>query len=231
MRLDDPLSECTLTKMPQSPKSIKLHAPRAAKACTSCHSRKIRCDVLKTGLPCTKCQLHGFECALAERKRRRPRGEKARDNEIARSHKETSSQSMPEYVLHQVPHYSFLRHFIPCVRVPRAENSQPGVFFPIPTHDLSTSSHSATSSLSAEESSYLRSRGVFDFPRKEHLDRCISAYFRYFHPFFPVINKCSFLSQYRSIRREGLEGLMDGQQMKPLLLNVMISTACPVSGH
>ena len=46
---------------------------RAAKACWSCRSRKVRCDALHTGIPCTNCRLDRFECVLADSHRRRRR--------------------------------------------------------------------------------------------------------------------------------------------------------------
>ena len=44
---------------------------RATQACRSCRSRKVRCDLMGAGGPCTNCRLDGLECMLAENKRRR----------------------------------------------------------------------------------------------------------------------------------------------------------------
>lgn len=44
---------------------------RAARACASCNARKIRCDITKTGSPCTGCLTEGYECHIPPRKKRR----------------------------------------------------------------------------------------------------------------------------------------------------------------
>jgi Fungal Zn(2)-Cys(6) binuclear cluster domain len=44
---------------------------RASKACHCCRSRKVRCDVVESGIPCTNCRLDEVECLVTEGKRRR----------------------------------------------------------------------------------------------------------------------------------------------------------------
>lgn len=44
---------------------------RASKACHCCRSRKVRCDVVESGIPCTNCRLDEVECVVTEGKRRR----------------------------------------------------------------------------------------------------------------------------------------------------------------
>ncbi|RJE25414.1 Transcription factor [Aspergillus sclerotialis] len=44
---------------------------RASKACCCCRSRKVRCDVVENGSPCTNCRLDQVECIVTESKRRR----------------------------------------------------------------------------------------------------------------------------------------------------------------
>ncbi|KMU90354.1 cutinase transcription factor 1 alpha [Coccidioides immitis H538.4] len=51
---------------------------RASKACCCCRARKVRCDVVESGSPCTNCRLDEVECIVTESKRRkkaRPDGE------------------------------------------------------------------------------------------------------------------------------------------------------------
>ncbi|KAK2798123.1 hypothetical protein FQN50_008934 [Emmonsiellopsis sp. PD_5] len=47
----------------------KLNRKRAAKACRSCRSRKVRCSVSEHGIPCYNCKLDELECVVPERKR------------------------------------------------------------------------------------------------------------------------------------------------------------------
>jgi hypothetical protein len=44
---------------------------RASKACCCCRARKVRCDVVENGSPCTNCRLDQVECVVTESKRRR----------------------------------------------------------------------------------------------------------------------------------------------------------------
>ena len=51
---------------------------RASKACHSCRSRKVKCSVVKTGIPCQNCRLGHVECVVSQaRRRRRAYAEKA----------------------------------------------------------------------------------------------------------------------------------------------------------
>lgn len=43
---------------------------RASKACQCCRSRKVRCNVVEHGAPCTNCRLDNVECIITESKRR-----------------------------------------------------------------------------------------------------------------------------------------------------------------
>lgn len=44
---------------------------RSSRACLSCRSRKVRCDVVNCGPPCTNCRLDDVECVLRESSRGR----------------------------------------------------------------------------------------------------------------------------------------------------------------
>ena len=44
---------------------------RSRKACSTCHDRKVKCDVSQLGSPCTNCRKASLECTLHERRRRR----------------------------------------------------------------------------------------------------------------------------------------------------------------
>ncbi|EGP91831.1 uncharacterized protein MYCGRDRAFT_20893, partial [Zymoseptoria tritici IPO323] len=48
-------------------KSVKR---RASKACQCCRSRKVRCNVVEHGPPCTNCRLDEVECIVSESKRK-----------------------------------------------------------------------------------------------------------------------------------------------------------------
>ncbi|KAK5036637.1 hypothetical protein LTS07_002364 [Exophiala sideris] len=48
---------------------------RSRVACQSCNHRKVRCDVTKTGIPCSNCQDHASICEVLPRKKHRARSE------------------------------------------------------------------------------------------------------------------------------------------------------------
>ena len=50
------------------PKSVKR---RASKACQCCRARKVRCNVVEHGAPCTNCRLDEVECIVSESKRKK----------------------------------------------------------------------------------------------------------------------------------------------------------------
>ncbi|KAL1953727.1 hypothetical protein VTO42DRAFT_2326 [Malbranchea cinnamomea] len=54
--------------LPGAPRPIKR---RASKACCCCRARKVRCDVVENGVPCTNCRLDEVECIVTESKRRK----------------------------------------------------------------------------------------------------------------------------------------------------------------
>ncbi|KAK4981863.1 hypothetical protein LTR66_009641, partial [Elasticomyces elasticus] len=49
-------------------KSVKR---RASKACQCCRARKVRCNVVEHGAPCTNCRLDEIECIVSESKRKK----------------------------------------------------------------------------------------------------------------------------------------------------------------
>ncbi|KAI9691808.1 MAG: hypothetical protein M1822_007880 [Bathelium mastoideum] len=44
---------------------------RASKACQCCRARKVRCNVVEHGAPCTNCRLDEIECIVSESKRKK----------------------------------------------------------------------------------------------------------------------------------------------------------------
>lgn len=60
--------KASVAGLPNSGRTVKR---RASKACSCCRSRKVRCDVVESGMPCTNCRLDEVECVVTEGKRRR----------------------------------------------------------------------------------------------------------------------------------------------------------------
>ncbi|KAJ6109736.1 hypothetical protein N7486_001971 [Penicillium sp. IBT 16267x] len=70
---------------------------RASKACCCCRARKVRCDVVENGSPCTNCRLDQVECVVTESKRRK----KPRVEVEHAAHSE-SPEAFEENLLHSI---------------------------------------------------------------------------------------------------------------------------------
>ena len=55
----------TTIRPPSSRDNVKR---RASRACQCCRSKKIRCDVVARGIPCTRCRLEKVKCNVSEAK-------------------------------------------------------------------------------------------------------------------------------------------------------------------
>ena len=56
------------------PEGVRPAKRRAAKACQTCRSRKVRCDVVDSGPPCNNCRLDNVQCIVSDsRRKRKPR--------------------------------------------------------------------------------------------------------------------------------------------------------------
>ncbi|KAF4978188.1 hypothetical protein FZEAL_5384 [Fusarium zealandicum] len=66
--------------MDSKPKPPVKHRKRAPKACLSCRSRKVRCDVSQRGRPCMNCYLDSEACVVTGRASRLRRSRDAGEN-------------------------------------------------------------------------------------------------------------------------------------------------------
>jgi hypothetical protein len=67
---------------------------RTSLACVSCRARKVRCDYLQTGNPCTTCRVDGFDCEVASRKKRRRRVNTTRSSRTLSGSVETETNHL-----------------------------------------------------------------------------------------------------------------------------------------
>lgn len=222
--------EMGLPSLPLTAEEDESKKRRASKACSTCHTRKVRCDVLEVGLPCTKCRVNKFECAIKGRRKRRKKGDSTgRGDTDSNSNGPPPplNRSIPEHsMLYQVPHYPFFRSFSHRGKARiHAQDSDHGVLLPVPARDQSAFSHGGDSARTIDDTQFLKRKGVFELPPKEVLDQCVSVYFQLFHPFFPVLHKPSFLDQYCQSDRDAL---LHGRGPSLLLLQAIIFTASSV---
>ncbi|KAG9243410.1 fungal-specific transcription factor domain-containing protein [Calycina marina] len=65
----------------QNPAHPSFRRQRAARACETCHSRKVRCDAASLGVPCTNCTAFSIECKIPVPKRKKTAGGKQKDSD------------------------------------------------------------------------------------------------------------------------------------------------------
>ncbi|KAH8817384.1 fungal-specific transcription factor domain-containing protein [Xylogone sp. PMI_703] len=100
-------------------------------------------------------------------------------------------------ILHQVPHYPFIVNF---ARISTA--GEVGLRSPGPSTSYDTNASDLTCPdirKLPEHFGFLKHQATLDLPDKSVTDEFISYYFRLVHPFFPVIDKPSFLASYRQM--------------------------------
>ncbi|KAI1458982.1 fungal-specific transcription factor domain-containing protein [Annulohypoxylon moriforme] len=174
---------------------------RASKACSSCSRRKVRCDVLAAGIPCTNCRSSSFECSVKERKKRRGKDDPGYPGALGISLR----RSIPEHaVLHQCLH---------------ARDRERGILRPVIGRDPSASSKTFEAD---GDLRYLESKGVFDLPARDVLENCLTTYFYVFHPFFPVIDKPSFMNCFHYSNQDAI---IRGEGTSLLLLQAILFIA------
>ena len=75
---------------------------RAPRACVTCRDRKVRCDVVSGGVPCTNCRLDDVDCILkpSNRGKQNPARQQARSrfpwNTTASALRDAASESAPD---------------------------------------------------------------------------------------------------------------------------------------
>ncbi|KAL2824378.1 fungal-specific transcription factor domain-containing protein [Aspergillus cavernicola] len=193
---------------------------RAKQACVHCHSRRIRCDVLQNR-PCSNCVSQDVKCAVGVSRR----GKYPRKKSV----KVQSAQHQPEQETLQIATPStttahsvidknvptqtvnvFLGESCPLTSVMNP-SQPPRLHYPLPDRLSPTSTRNETVRLhQVQRAAQLESDGSLSFPSPQTTDTLLQAYFRWFHPCFPVVNR---VAVYRA-RAQGT--------LSPLLLQAML---------
>ncbi|KAK3619244.1 hypothetical protein LTR56_024164 [Elasticomyces elasticus] len=93
---------------PGSMRPAKSVKRRASKACQCCRSRKVRCNVVEHGAPCTNCRLDEVECIVSESKRKK----KWTTNEMGGSPRNDVDDEIMPYPMSAHPPYEPLKRNI-----------------------------------------------------------------------------------------------------------------------
>lgn len=203
---------------------------RSIKACSSCHTRKVRCDMERAGLPCTKCREGGFDCTAHDRKRRQTKASRQTDDDSSipiMGVRPALPHAVPEHhMIHKFPFYSLFRKMAPDGRLRLASHEQnPGVF-PMPLGESFATQTGPGRGLTPYDTYYLLQKGGLQLPARQFMDVLVADYFRLFHASFPVVDREDFLTRYR---QTDAKGILAGQGPSLLLLQAIMFTSVPAS--
>ncbi|KAL4783300.1 fungal-specific transcription factor domain-containing protein [Aspergillus varians] len=201
---------------------------RAKQACVHCHGRRIRCDVLQQR-PCSNCVTQEVACELGvSRRGKYPRKKSGRPQSTQQSVSQpdldlTSPASTVSPVAETIDN--------PRNHGPRQTINEPSVFlgesspltsvmdprqpprlhYPLPDRLAPTSTRDDAVRLhQVQQAAQLESDGSLSFPPHQTTDALLQAYFRWFHPCFPIVDR---VAVYRA-RAQGT--------LPPLLLQAML---------
>ncbi|KAL3473249.1 fungal-specific transcription factor domain-containing protein [Aspergillus californicus] len=197
---------------------------RAKQACVHCHRRRIRCDVLQHQ-PCSNCVAQDVPCEVGvSRRGRYPRKRTLKTHEQGQ-HPQTPIQAVPQIATPAsttTTHTAiqtiteptvFLGESSPLTSVmnpsqpPRLHYALPPRLSPTSTRDETVRLHHA------QQTAQLESSGSLSFPPRQTIDTLLQAYFRWFHPCFPIVDRAAV---YHGAQSQGVVSL------SPLLLQAML---------
>lgn len=177
---------------------------RASKACRVCHNRKVRCDVSRTGTPCSNCSRAAVVCSVDDAGREKPTqhpGKKTLPQaniytfkvgvptpRSSASHAAVSFESPAD---EQASPVSILNDATP------TESRRGGEFAEIPLSpdqpELPGYITRLPERLDSDVSGLLQRRGALTLPSKPMIEELLRAFICYVYPLLPVLDLNSFL--------------------------------------
>ncbi|KAH6696822.1 fungal-specific transcription factor domain-containing protein, partial [Plectosphaerella plurivora] len=213
------------------------------RACGTCHARKVKCDILETGSPCTHCRNHKkTDCLLFEKKKTRtslvqrsrrgdvplePRTEPSTPRDSRWADPSTSSVPTPSSPPEHEHDARNLADFLDREDVRTSEINVTGRLYFIGT-EFSNLNYLVRqrSRKSAQNVLHFGShpfaprmpssvpQEALQLPTKALADELIQAYFTHINPGFPVVDEDEFMKSYN-----GLPNQEPRRQLGLLLLN------------
>ncbi|KAI9371426.1 fungal-specific transcription factor domain-containing protein [Aspergillus egyptiacus] len=197
---------------------------RAKQACLHCHRRRIRCDVLQNQ-PCSNCADQEVACEIGvSRRGKYPRKKSLRSQtaqppsgpDITPPSTTTTQSPFPPESSRNAPRQTvnqptvFLGESSPLTSV-MDPKQPPRLHYPLPDRLAPTSIRDETVRLhQVQRAAQLESDGSLSFPPPQTTDSLLRAYFRWFHPCFPIVDRAA-------VYRARMQG-----SLSPLLLQAML---------
>ncbi|KAL4876498.1 fungal-specific transcription factor domain-containing protein [Aspergillus karnatakaensis] len=195
---------------------------RAKQACLHCHRRRIRCDVLQHR-PCSNCVAQEVTCELGVSRRGKYPRKKSLRSQSDQTQLQSLSSNLTSPSPTQIP--KTLQH------APRPSITEPTVFlgessplttvmnpsqpprlhYPLPDRLAPTSTRDDAVRLhQVQRAAQLESDGSLSYPPQQTTDALLHAYFRWFHPCFPIVDRAAVCNA----KKQG--------SISPLLLQAML---------
>ncbi|KAL4925379.1 Zn(II)2Cys6 transcription factor, partial [Aspergillus undulatus] len=184
---------------------------RAKQACVHCHRRRIRCDVLQQR-PCSNCVAHDVPCEIGvSRRGKYPRKKHTKTQAHTQSTQQSTPTSASTINTTTTNHIQDNR----ITTIPPRKITEPTVFlgesspltsvmdptqppklhYPLPDRLLPSGAEGSSARDDAvrlhavQQAARLESDGSLSFPPGDTVNALLHAYFRWFHPCFPVVDR------------------------------------------
>ncbi|KAL4775891.1 fungal-specific transcription factor domain-containing protein [Aspergillus nidulans var. acristatus] len=176
---------------------------RAKQACIHCNGRRIRCNVLQQR-PCSNCVAQDVPCEVGvSRRGKYPRKKTSKSGQVTQLGRAIRAPEAPSVtspttsstLLAAKPriHDStvFLGESSPLTSV-MDPNQPPRLHYPLPDRLAPTSTRDEAVRLhQVQQAAQLESNGALSFPPEATVDALLQAYFRWFHPCFPIVDRAA----------------------------------------
>ncbi|KAF9891543.1 hypothetical protein FE257_004010 [Aspergillus nanangensis] len=179
---------------------------RAPRACLHCRNRKVRCDVVTGGHPCTNCRLDSLTCKVAESVRtRKPapitsisRSPPQRSVEHSRASNSPGDQFPVSLTFDDQMDVSQTGGGLD-----ENYHSSPAQSAAMDSSQGSTGSHlqhlpayikPLAAHISADDMEYLAKKDALTIPEDELRDELIKHYIKLVHPFMPILDVDEFVT-------------------------------------
>lgn len=187
---------------------------RTNKACLHCQSRKIRCDVMGEGMPCTNCKLYKKECVLREGKRERARQQ--RNHKVLGPRYRMSREMNNEMLANQNP--VNLSTVLDPVNYEDAGPSGSALFTPQDESQACPNGVDPRANLpnyislppqmSSTDLDYLWREGALVIPEDELRDALLHCFALFVYPLMPVIDLGEFFASVENNSETNTVSLM-----------------------
>ncbi|KAH7209293.1 fungal-specific transcription factor domain-containing protein [Fusarium oxysporum] len=180
------------------------------RACITCHQRKVRCDILEKGTPCSHCQIQNKpNCTIYEKKKKRSsRASNSRPSPVPLQPRHSSQQPQPQPQRH---HHHHQRQQPQCLTAPATPRATAALWPEVAVDPIARPSsstghyqHDSPSTMqdSAENEETYETRNLADFigqdlPKVGEISRSERLYF-----IGTEFSNLNHLVRHRALRRD-----------------------------